>query len=298
MRGEWKREVLAHMLIYKFCMRRAEVFSTLGGLFPVSWANQLFLTPFYTALSVAQGHPPRFLFRWRSRHILLLPGLWITSSFVAFVCSSSTVFFSAFPFFFCLLNTFDPHRLQFINHLTAPSQLFFLTLLNRDNSSFNRIIADLIRTSWTVLLTIFLNSVWTPWRQSHFPEGFYNDTRYECLRLRLIKLYHAYGSPHSWLGCGGRRKSIFLIKMWLFQDSKRFLIVYLKPVRRFRHDVDKMDTAIPCVFNNIIISVNNQVVTYQETVETGPSGCPPINELLHNIAEEFYREISLLTLKV
>ncbi len=66
---------------------------------------------------------------------------------------------------------------------------------------------------------------------------------------------------------------------------------------RSRRDVDKIDNYVPCVFNDIIISVNAQVITYQETVKTGPSGCSPIDELFHDIAEELYREISFLTFK-
>ena len=73
--------------------------------------------------------------------------------------------------------------------------------------------------------------------------------------------------------------------------------MYLEPVRRSRHDIDKMDTTTPFHFNDTIISTNAQGITYQETVSTRPSGCQPVNEPFRNIAEEFYRDISLLTLK-
>ena len=72
--------------------------------------------------------------------------------------------------------------------------------------------------------------------------------------------------------------------------------MYLEPVRISRDDIDKIDTTVPTVFNNIIISVNTRVVTYQETAKTDRSGCPAINELFHNTAEEFYRVLSLVTL--
>ena len=73
--------------------------------------------------------------------------------------------------------------------------------------------------------------------------------------------------------------------------------MYLEPVRRSRHDIDKMDTTTPFHFNDTIISTNAQGITYQEIVYTGPSGCQPVNELFRNIAEELHRGISLLTLK-
>ena len=82
-----------------------------------------------------------------------------------------------------------------------------------------------------------------------------------------------------------------------FRDCERFLIMYLKPKQRSSHDIDKMDITAPCHFNDIIISMNARVVTYQETVKTGPSGCPTFNEPLLITAKEFYRDISLFTLK-
>ena len=73
--------------------------------------------------------------------------------------------------------------------------------------------------------------------------------------------------------------------------------MHLKPMQRSRYDVDDMDTFVPCHFNDIIISVNTLVVAYEETVKTGPSGSPPINEPFHHTAEELYHETSLITLK-
>ena len=68
-------------------------------------------------------------------------------------------------------------------------------------------------------------------------------------------------------------------------------------MQRSRHNIEKMNTFTPCHFNDIIISVNAQVITYHETVKTVPSASPPFDELFHNIAEELNREISLFTLK-
>ena len=62
--------------------------------------------------------------------------------------------------------------------------------------------------------------------------------------------------------------------------------MYLKPVRRTRHDVNHVDTITTCGLHYSIVAVNRQVVTYQEAVKTGPGGCPSFSELVHNISEE------------
>jgi len=51
--------------------------------------------------------------------------------------------------------------------------------------------------------------------------------------------------------------------------------MYLEPVRRPRHYINKMDTFALHGCNNLLITVNADVITYEIAVDTGMSRGPP-----------------------
>ena len=61
----------------------------------------------------------------------------------------------------------------------------------------------------------------------------------------------------------------------------------LEPVRRSGHDINHTDTITLCLLNNDLIFVNSQIITYEKTGNTRPSGGPPIDEGVHNNFEQF-----------
>ncbi len=71
--------------------------------------------------------------------------------------------------------------------------------------------------------------------------------------------------------------------------------MYLEPVRRSRHAINHMDTLTHGVVNDILLSMNAQIIVYQEAMKTESSGCPPLCEHVHDIHEELNREKSCLT---
>ena len=69
----------------------------------------------------------------------------------------------------------------------------------------------------------------------------------------------------------------------------------LEPVRRSGHDINHIDTITLCLLNNGLIFVNSQIITYEKTGNTRPSGGPPIDEGVHNNFEQFNCYVASVT---
>ena len=122
----------------------------ISGFFPISSKNSVFFTSSYRTSFLIQWRPPRTLLTWATCLTLLLPSFW----FALLSLTRNGIYVSmlilAFSFFW-FLDNFDLHRLQVTKNKTILLHLIMFTLLHRNNSKVDRLLADLCRKRRTIL---------------------------------------------------------------------------------------------------------------------------------------------------
>ena len=139
---------------------------------------------------------------------------------------------------FSFLNKIDLHGLQLINNSMTLLSFFLLTLLHCSNGTIYRLLADVLRRRRTILQAIFFQLI-------------LDSKAIIGLSQKRSRQHHAWMPsplPHKTLPClssasllvGGWQEEKFFFLVWnaFFQNCERFLIMYLKPVRRSGHDID------------------------------------------------------------
>ena len=282
--------------MYQMCMLWKEVYFTFGGNDSLFWPKTGLLASFCSVWYFTSSLFPSTHLEWVERDVPVDSNF--TFSFLLFFIIQTIYRFFIRPFFF------HPHFTQFQLFRTSVREeygllktimLFNLPYYTQKNSNKRALFEP--RNFAIIFLTDFDDLIRVPEPRSHFYKGFSNNVHIQYLCLHFTKdTGQQIPSLISWDG-DPRQNWFFFFLTFFLRWFKWFLLVYLKPMQRYWNYIIHMNITVLHSCNYLLISVNREDITYEETLKTTGRAVQQFGELIHHTLEWFVCQKSIFICK-